>query len=381
MALNRSNYSLYWLSFMKTIIPAVIFLGVAFVLPVYGSSKKPLRRALFVAMLDDRTVFSSRTDIKRLVDSSEQSGINILYVQVYRANKSWFPSKVVDSAPYVRCFKDVSADPFETLIKLAHLKGIKVYAWLNILSLSKNIEAPLIKKYGASILTCNIKDKQKLQDYEIDDQYFLEPGDLRVRAELVKVVEEVLRAYPELDGLQFDYMRYPDKNPSYGFTRLNVERFKKATGARVINENSLEWKDWKRTQVNEFLINLVERARAIKPKIIISATGCMPYQRAYYEAFQDWPLWLRRGIVDQITLMNYSPDPIEFSRWLNFAKSVVGDITDINVGIGAYKLVDSPGIFAEELRICEDSGCGGCAIFYYDSLLKNPLLRKSLGDN
>ena len=343
-----------------------------------AQSSEPLGRGLFVSVIQEPPTLSSRGEISKLINFAGKAGIKTLYVQVYRANQAWFPSKLADTAPYKACLKNISADPFRLLIDEAHASGIQVYAWLNLLSLGDNKKSVLLKKYGPGILTRNAKAKKILADYKIDDQYFLEPGDPRVREELSGVVEEVLAAYPALDGVQFDYVRYPDVKPAYGRTEINIERFKKATGNKTADDNSKAWKDWKRAQVTEFLKLLVQKTRAIRPRIRISATGCMPYSRAYYEAFQDWPSWINSGLVDSVTVMDYSVSPPEFERWIRAVKDKSVDLTKVNIGIGAYKLTRSPGIFEREFKLCEKTGSPACVIFHYGSLVQSPELERFL---
>ena len=155
---------------------------------------------------------------------------------------------------------------------------------------------------------------------------------------------------------------------------MNVERFKKATGATTIDETSPVWKDWKRKQVTEFLKGLVQRTRELRPHIRVSTTGCMPYVRAYEEAFQDWPSWINKGIVDFTTVMDYSTTPQEYERWITNAKTKTADFKKVNIGLGAYKSTGSREIFEREYRICEASGAGACVVFHYNSLLQNPAL-------
>lgn len=358
----------------------ILFLALFFLplSPHAATGEEPVRRGLFVSVIQDTPVFSSREEIVKLVDFARRAHIETLFVQVYRANQAWFPSKIADPTPYEKCLKALSEDPFYLLIRSAHDNGIKVHAWLNMLSLSVNQDAPLLRKYGTGILTRNLKKKKKLSDYKIDHQYFLEPGDLRVRKELSLIVEEIVRSYPDLDGVQFDYVRYPDKDPAYGYTTMNTERFKKATSSRTIVEGSQAWNDWKRAQVTATLEYLVKRTRSLRPGIRVSATGCMPYSRAYYEAFQDWPSWLDRGLVDFVTIMSYSPDPSEFKRWVSGAKKKTGDFTKVNIGVGAYKMGRTPGAFEQELQFCNNAGCGSCVIFHYGSLLRDTALAASL---
>ena len=142
-----------------------------FVFSLPAECQEPLRRGLFVSVIQDPPVLSSRQEISKLIDFAKKARINVLFVQIYRANEAWFPSKIADSKPYEACFKNLSEDPFRLLIKEAHAAGIEVHAWLNVLSLSANEDAPLLKKYGTQILTRNPKKKKTLKDYKIDDQY------------------------------------------------------------------------------------------------------------------------------------------------------------------------------------------------------------------
>jgi uncharacterized lipoprotein YddW (UPF0748 family) len=331
-------------------------------------------RALFVSVIEKTTVLSSQEEISQLIAFSKKARIKTLFVQIYRANLSWFPSKIADQTPYLKCFQSVGEDPFALLIKKAHAQGIEVHAWVNLLTLSKNINAPLLKKYGPDILTRNLKPKKKIEDYAIDQQYFLEPGDLRVRKELEDMVEEILRAYPQLDGIQFDYIRYPDFNPVYGYTPMNVDRFKKATGLKAIKDNDPLWQDWKRAQVTDFLKGLIKRVKSLRPKIHISTTGCMSYSRAYHEAFQDWPAWVNTGLVEFVTVMSYPDNVDDFKKNIVDAQKRVDDFKKIKLGVGAYKFIAAPLTFTRQFELCEKAGSSACAVFYYGSLLENPAL-------
>ena len=359
----------------------ICILCVVFIFPQAAKCERNFNRGLYVMLQQEPVVLSSRAEIVKLVNLAEKVRIGQLFVQIYRANQAWFPSKIADASPYEACLKKLSEDPLSLLIKQAHSRGIKVHAWLNMLSLGNNVNAVLLKKYGPDILTRNLEKKQKLEDYKIDNQYFLEPGDTRVRSELSGIIEEILHAYPDLDGVQFDYVRYPDEFPAYGYTAVNMERFKKTAGNKKINEHSQSWKDWKRAQVTETLEHFVKQARTLRPDIQVSATGCMPFQRAYCEAFQDWPSWLKQGLVDFVTVMDYSPEHVEFERWISAIKEKVPDFRKINIGVGAYKLVGNPAEFKKEFSFSENSGSGTSVIFHYGSLLQDSEITDFLASN
>jgi uncharacterized lipoprotein YddW (UPF0748 family) len=337
-------------------------------------------RALFVSVIQDPPVLSNRQDIIKLIDFAKKARIKVLFVQIYHGGQAWFPSRIADDTPYEKCRKLVLEDPFALLIRQAHAQGIQVHAWLNLMSLGNNINANFLKKYGTDILTRNLKPKNKLGDYRIDHQYFLEPGDPRVRNDLAKTVLEILRAYPDLDGIQFDYIRYPDTDPHYGYTKVNTQRFMQKSHLKTIDEASLVWKDWKRAQVTGVLTRLVETVRSIRPKVQISTTGCMPFARAYEEAYQEWPSWVLQGKVDFVTIMDYSAQPDQFEKWIRVIKEKTGDLSKVKIAVGAYKLVHSPEIFEMEFQSCEKMGTT-CAVFHYGSVLDSPAIEGFLSSS
>ncbi len=344
-----------------------------------AASKEALpHRQLFVSVIQDPQTLMSLQAMKDLVVFAKRAGVDTLFVQVYRSDQTWFPSKVSDDTPYREALESAGQDPLAFLIQEAHGAGLQVHAWMNLLSLSTNQNAPILKKYGPGVLTRKPGEKTKIEDYLIDNQYFLEPGDERVRAYLTELLGEVLQTYPEIDGIQLDYIRYPDKDPFYGYTEGNMARFSAATGIQNVEEYSPGWKDWRRAQVTELVEKLSKTARELHPGIVFSTTGCAPYSRAYHEAFQDWASWIEKGLVNFVTMMSYPVDPLDLEENIMGAKARAPDFQKVNVGLGAYKLLDQPETFQKQWAVCMNSGARGCAVFHYGSLLENPELQKPL---
>ena len=338
-------------------------------------------RCLLVAQLDDPSVLASRGGISKIIATAKQCRLNTIFIQVYRGNHAWFDSKTTDTKFYKECLKGVGSDPLELLIKQAHTQKIKVYAWLNLLSVGNNPQAMILKKYGTNVLTRNLDNKRTIKDYKIGDQYFLEPGDPTVRRELSQLVGELITTHPEMDGILFDYVRYPDTKPDYGYTAANISRFKSAHPGAKINKDSLEWQNWKREQVDGLLKLLIEKAHAMRPDILVAATGCAPYVRAYYEAFQDWPAWADSGLVDFVLLMSYPANLPDFRKDVREAKGKVKDAKKIFLALPAYKLKKFPKMFYSQLEEAKRSETGGYAVFHYDSLIESPALADTLTDH
>ncbi len=331
---------------------------------------EPASEGLFVSVLQEPPVLSSRQAILELLQFAKKNHIRILFVQVYRANKAWFFSKHADTTPYFDCLHRVGEDPLAFLIEEAHQEGIQVHAWINLLSLSANENAPILKKYGTAVLTRNQEEKKSIQDFKVDNQYFLEPGDLRVQDTLSQIVGELVRGYPTLDGVQLDYIRYPDVRPDYGYTQANINRFKNTVVSGKVSKENPSWKQWKYDQVTGLVRRLVKKAKSINPQIQVSTTGLMPYYRASLESFQDWRLWLKTGLVDFVTLMTYADDLPEFYSYLKNASEKAPDLKKVYIGLGAYKLRKTPEVFQEQVSVCQEAGARGCVVLDYADLIQ-----------
>ncbi|MCG3177268.1 MAG: hypothetical protein MOGMAGMI_02236 [Candidatus Omnitrophica bacterium] len=335
-------------------------------------------RALFVSVLTAPAVFESRQAMDELVRFSSDSGVTILYVQVYRSGRSWVPTSSGDTAPYEQCRAALGEDPLAYLIRAAQSRGIEVHAWINLLSLGANNDAPILKRYGAGVLTRNTSIKWGLESYKVDKQFFLEPGDPRVREWLGQLVEDVARTYPELDGIQYDYIRYPDTEPSYGHTAENLRRFRDQAGRAPKGEQDPEWREWKRQQVTSLVRELTERVHAVRPALKVSTTGLVPYSRALLESYQDWKDWIESGLVDHVTLMCYSSEPGKFEYYLEDAKRRLGSLERVHIAVGAYSAVERPEVFTRQWEQAEASGAAASAVLHYANLVERPELARPL---
>jgi uncharacterized lipoprotein YddW (UPF0748 family) len=346
----------------------------AFTLLVAWPAQASVERALFVSMLQDPSPLSSVEEVERLVEFSAGAGVRTLFVQVYRANRSFFPSTVSDDSPFREARRNAGQDTLELLIRRAHEEGIEVHAWLNLLSLSANTEAPILRRYGPGILAKKPGVKRSLEDYRVDRQFFLEPSDPRVRRTLSSAMGELLRAYPGLDGVQFDYIRYPDWQPFYGYSPLNIRRFGRAHPGKQAVEEEGAWKDWRRSQVSTLVSLLRKKALAMRPGIAVSTTGLMAYSRATHESFQDWKHWLASGLADFVTLMSYAPDMPAFERYIKDAQTHAAPWDRVYLAIGAYRLTSQKATYAQQIERCESAAPRGCAVLAYGDLLAAPEL-------
>lgn len=389
--------------FNKVITLVFVFFGM-----VIGASfaQQMHRDGLWISVVGEKDIYESPEAMDEALDFSSMMGFEDIFAQVLRADKAWYDSVIVNKTPFTQNKALFGEDPFLRLINGAHERGIKVHAWLNTLTLSQNENADFLKKEGRTILT---KDQHKNDamtkgsakgPYLREDQLFMEPGDWRVKKRIQDIVLEIASRYPELDGIHFDYIRYPAAPPfipgsrfnavglSYGYGEANVRLFQKRDGKGIdpydtTNDRyeSEAWDDWKRSRVTALLDGAVSGARKANPDIEISCAVLSTLDRAYLYAYQDWPRWVEEDLVDFVVLMNYSTDTRYVDLVSRAASGLVDDPGKIRAGVGAFLLKDNPDELDSQIKTSLKSCSGGIVLFDYSSIKLNPDLEKVVIQN
>ncbi|MFP6655176.1 MAG: family 10 glycosylhydrolase, partial [Myxococcota bacterium] len=185
----------------------------------------PLRaRGLWVLAEGSVRVLEELSRIDALLDRAAALEVTDLFVQVYRGGRSFY-----ESAEFVEEKSRPNAagvDVLRRLLEAAHQRGLRVHAWVNVLSLSTRREAKLIEDLRADSILID-KLGRSLLDYpnfDLPDPdrnfyrmgtpgLYLDPALPRVRARLLATFHDLLVRYPEFDGLHLDYIRHPGVLP------------------------------------------------------------------------------------------------------------------------------------------------------------------------
>jgi len=382
----------------------VIFLFVAFLFSLVPQtnalSSEKIKLGVWVTVFAPQKILYSQENADRMIEICRKSGINQIYLQIYRANKAYYDSNIADRKPFETMKASAGCDMVQYIIEQAKKNDIEVHAWINLLSLAQNENAKILKKYGKSILTLDQNGNPSSitgkapDDFIREGQIFLEPGDWRVKEYLLDITEEITRKYPALAGLHLDYIRYPVAVPfapgsrfnnpaiSYGYSNVNIKKCIKLTGldikkATPSRETYQKWDDWRRSQVTGLVQAISINTRDLAPSIQISCAVCPSVERAYMITLQDWPKWISENLVDYVVTMNYSDDTRLMT--LNARSGLLPELKDkVYIGIGAYLLKKKPEVIEDQLNILYGLKPGGIVIFSYDEVADISGLRSFL---
>jgi len=351
-----------------------------------------MRKGVWVTVFSKERVLYSKDAVIKLVNLCKSAGINEIYLQVYQSGRAYYDTKIADRTKYEDILQVAGQDPLDLLLREAGKNNIQVFAWVNILSLGQNARADIVNACGEDVFTADqyLRPSGRGQPNESDkyylreEQIFLEPGDQRVAKYLISIAEEIVDRYPLLSGIHLDYLRYPMTVPfipgsrfmnyglSYGYSKVNMERFKEWTGLEPLkglndDKDYAKWDDWRRKQLTSLARRIAKRLKEKSANLLVSAAVIPSAERAYTSMFQDWPYWLEDGILDYVVLMNYTRDNQLFKEITrsSLAQRQKGKVF---VGIGLHLMQDEPEALLEQYKIVKGLSADGVALFSYDDL-------------
>lgn len=373
-----------------------------------GSRASNMRRGLWVLAEGSVRVLDDPERIPALIQRALELGASDLFVQVYRGGRVFYPTDFdIEAASIAGAAPEI--DAFGSLIEAAHGSGLRVHAWVNVLSLSTRRDANLIEELGPEAVLVDrrgrsILDYPELEVPEPDRRYYrmgtrgiyLDPAVPEVRERLVALFRDLIDRYPDLDGLHLDYIRHPGVLPftpgsrfgvglDFGYGAIGRARYRAETGQPDPIEGApagtvrgaASWDDWRREQVTALVESIAATSRAAQPDLVLSAAVISYVDRAYLTLAQDWRGWLESGAIDLAIPMVYTLDDRLFGYQLEgFAGGSLAD--RIWPGVGVWLFDRNPARALRQLRLLRQSGFVGEVLFSDDAIAASPALRSAL---
>jgi uncharacterized lipoprotein YddW (UPF0748 family) len=154
----------------------------------------------------------------------------------------------------------------------------------------------------------------------------MDPGHPDAARYIADDTVNVFKCYPGAAGAVMDYIRYPYQNATgqrYGYNPENIRRYNRRyslTGTPA--DNSAQWEDWRRLQVQLLVRQIFYRLKEINPALMLTGTtvlwgdysGGVPHgidghnfstTDHWSVGFVDWDKWCQLGIIDFVMPMIY----------------------------------------------------------------------------
>lgn len=182
-----------------------------------------------------------------------------------------------------------------------------------------------------------------------------------------------------VDGIHFDYIRYPDDTTCYcAGCRARFEAHRGSPVAQwpadcYSGELSAEYRHWRCLQITALVREVHQHVKALKPEMKISAAVFSDYPDCRRSVGQDWVQWIKKGYLDFVCPMDYTTKASDLAAMVSRQKGLVNGLVPMYPGIGA-----SLGLGVDQaiVQILEtrQQATSGFTLFNYDSYMSNEIL-------
>ena len=253
----------------------------------------------------------SKARITEILERARSAKFNMIFFQVRGAGDAYYKSQY---EPWAEALtgtlgKDPGWDPLEYAVREAHRLGLELHVWINTFTIWSGKKPPMESSPPSPYLVhpewlvCGINGKPM----PLNDHYvYISPGAPEARKYVVDVILDIVNKY-DIDGVHFDYVRYPEDSPKLGYSHdsISVVRFNSTEG----NPDKLDWENWQREQINQFVFSAYNAITTKKPWVKVSASVIGKYSgsgwTAYSSVYQDVRRWMELGKMDFVVPMVY----------------------------------------------------------------------------
>jgi len=270
--------------------------------------------------------YSSAADVTEIIQEISEWGFNAVFFQVRGTADAYYHSNI---EPWSKDLsgtlgQDPGWDPLAVAIDEAHARELELHAWINTFPAWSGT-TPVPASDPPHVLYAHpewrVVDSSG-QPQAFNNSYtFLSPGIPGVQDHIVAVVVDIAKNYP-VDGIHFDYIRYP--GPQYSHDSWTLEAFDKAKE----DIPGLIWGNFQRDLLSSLVAKAYGAIVTTAPSIKVTSAVWGIYKdefkwggtsQGYYDYYQDSHAWVASGSMDAICPMIYWPLTDPKGGWTDFA--------------------------------------------------------------
>ena len=315
--------------FRKALLSLVLVLGMVVTMlqgsiPASADEAENPMRALWL-----RPKEKTAAQVEAAVEKIADAGINTIFLETVFNGYTIFP---VD---YDYTYQNPMYNGFDVLqayIDECHERGIQLHCWVESFFIGmawENNGGPVYAAKKDWLLTDT--NGNNYEDTMYGPMYFLNPARPECREWIVGLYEILVENY-DIDGLQLDYVRYPERSNSidYGFDDFTISAFEDEYGVSPYDAPS-KFIQFKQDQVTEFVKACAFNLKGIDPGLILSLSVYPFYSDGKSLFMQSAQLWMEEGYGDLVVPMAYYENQV--SSITNSTINIAGG-SEKNVVIG-----------------------------------------------
>jgi len=369
---------------IRSLAAIVIVLVLVAMTAGIGRAANPEARAVWVTRWEYTTSTGGtlptthKARIRRIMDRAVEGHFNAIIFQVRGQGDAFYNSsyepwawELTSSFNPSNLGTDPGWDPLQYAIEQAHQRGLELHAWLNTFNAWKGTTPPPTGIDPEHMY--NLHPEWVCTDWNqtpmplSSDYVSFSPGNPEVTQHIHNVAMDVLTRY-DVDGIHFDYIRYPRDVYSRDFATDSL--FEEEYGFSPSQDREL-WEDWQRDRITYFVRDFYQAATSVKPMVKVSAAVIGRYNYpssgwdCYNTVYQDARLWVSMGIMDYLAPMIYwnmdSFAPL-IDEWTHYSYG-----RHVYAGIGAYRTDEFGGWPAIEALIDTARAAGSDGLLFFRS--------------
>ncbi|MDR3260602.1 MAG: family 10 glycosylhydrolase [Tannerella sp.] len=317
--------------------------------------------------VDETGRIRQKQELCTILDRLKEANFNTVFVQTRLRGDVIYHSEIEPASKVFTGKYGVlpGYDPLAFVIEECHKRGMECHAFLVTFPVGS---AKVLEEQGASSV---VNRHPELCLQHLGDWY-LDPGLPGTADYILSLVREIVCNY-DVDGIQFDYIRYPEKAQSFPDQK-----------SYAAHGNGKNLADWRRENINRLMCHIHDWVKQEKPWVQISSSPLGKYSRstrtpnagwtAYDDVYQDPKNWLQTGKQDMIVPMMYYRRN-DFYPFVDIWMEQAGQ-RNMVAGLGAYRLNRTEGDWSlsdmtDQIRYVRQRGGAGCAFFRTRFVVEN----------
>lgn len=305
----------------------------------------------------------------------KENGFNVLIPNLAWGGTAFYRSAVLPAASEVA----TQGDALAQCLAACRKHGVQCHVWKVCWNMGSHVDPVFAAKMAATNRTQVAYGGAAKSGWLCPSHPDNQKQEIEAMVELAK---------KGVDGVHFDYIRYPDG--AHCFCAGCRKRFEAMAGGTVTNWPSAVrnderlrrlWQDFRTSNVTAVVREVSRRVRAEAPGVKISAAVFTNAETSPSNVGQDWPLWCREGLLDFVCPMDYVESPALFRGQVMPQKRIAGKVPVYpGIGLSCWRNDGRDAVrLAKQILVVRELGLDGFTVFNFDRRAEKVLPLLHLG--